>query len=73
MALQTLKNKESKNARLRDEKMTMSEMSVKDETDENSDEADCLNFARNHLNYQIQHNLTIKLILFRIIPHKQQG
>lgn len=49
MALQTLKNKESKNARLRDEKMTMSEMSVKDETDENSDETDCLNFARNHL------------------------
>ena len=49
----------------------MSEMSANEETDEKGYKTSCLNFIRNHLNSQIQHNLTIKTALFRMIPHKQ--
>ncbi len=51
--------------------MTMSEMSANEETDEKGYKTSCLNFIRNHLNSKIQHNLTIKTSLFRIILHKQ--
>lgn len=53
--------------------MTMSEMSVNDETPKNSCKTSSSNFIWNQSNFQIQYNLTIKVILFRMILHKTNG